>query len=969
MASIKRYPLPFLKHKKLVYAVINGDIEYVRANVPEKVAVDQSIIPYPGGQSTYMAFLAVEHDTPSVLEYLLQQGGDSSLKDHRGMNLFDKVASLPGANKEFTDILFVLENDSLSSLLNDQTATGNTAVHLAVATANLYTLNAMLKMSPDIMVATVKNTRGDTPLILAIKNRDSTMASMLFRYASHVSHEPLSTTDRDGYTALELADMYLPGFVSMMTIELSRPVSSSRSSSPLLKSRSRSSSLSVNDDELANNNELVFDDFLHDNAPLFNDDDDKRLADERVKALQKEYELIIEGKNTKINELIANMTDIRTPSEYNELVEASVRDKNRIDSLNSELSSKVTQLTATEQDLETTRSELITVKNELVTTQEYRHQDLIEIVNGDRHFNDERVTNQKVEIDELSDALAAISDEAQESNERINILNSEMAKLISERDFMEQNLSEKKKERKRKMGLLESKLNQALSKIASQDAEVKKKIIEIVGLKETVAALKDSIEVVKSNGLDTKAELKATQEGHATALTKLSKCDKTIAVMNKKNEGLKADLQVKEAVLKKRDENASEVSWSRSEIKKLTKLLNKAEVDKSELLDKVMALRQDVTYKEENVTSLAERVTELRRDLTKALQELAREIKKTADLTLKSAADKQLSDDLERQVKAQTSALSAYKDEIENVFKADSDKETEKLTAALTIELARTSDFERRVKDLMDANSALESNADQRIQTLESAINDTKNAYAIELKRRQVCETEASEERINHSMAITKMTDRRTISDRKLKDASKELEVARASITTLKETIETLKRNHTTLSDRRAKEFEDKLEASRATYEDALKDNIDYSEQEIRNIKTKMSELKIKFEKQLIAVESDYDDTLIAEAFKHKTDMAALRDEVKNDMSMLKERHKQELDELYTTYSNELSGMSKTRQVGFMKQNKQLKEQLEKQEVEFDIARRADEATHQETIYGMNKQINHLKRELTKMKA
>lgn len=208
----------FEQYKKLIRAVIRGKVDYVREMVPSNVAVNQPIISRPGGPATYMALLAVEHDQPQVLRYLLENRADLSKRDHRGMNMFSKVASLKHIRKDFTDMLFVPDNEKWSNLMNDQTITGNTAVHLAVTSKNLYTLDVMLKMTNKLKVATITNNNGDSPLILAIKNRLPTMASMLLEYTYYKSNEPLTTMDINGLTALEVADdCGFPFLVYMIT--------------------------------------------------------------------------------------------------------------------------------------------------------------------------------------------------------------------------------------------------------------------------------------------------------------------------------------------------------------------------------------------------------------------------------------------------------------------------------------------------------------------------------------------------------------------------------------------------------------------------------------------------------------------------------------------------------------------------------------------------------------------------------
>ena len=207
MSRVKPFPLPYLQVKKLIYAVVTGNLEEVKKNVPKEVNVNQPITPYLGaGESTYLSFLAIEHDRSSILEYLIEVGFDMFLKDKLGMNAFCKVASMPHASKALTDVLFNKRWSHLCGLLNDQNNAGNTPAHLAVN--NLYTLDVMLKMTDNLKIATIRNNRGDTPLAIAIKRGNSTAATMLVKYAKKVSHEPFSTTDKTGYTALELANMY-----------------------------------------------------------------------------------------------------------------------------------------------------------------------------------------------------------------------------------------------------------------------------------------------------------------------------------------------------------------------------------------------------------------------------------------------------------------------------------------------------------------------------------------------------------------------------------------------------------------------------------------------------------------------------------------------------------------------------------------------------------------------------------------
>ena len=207
-ATLKSYPVPYVKCKKLVLALMSGNLDFVREQIPKKVHVNQIMEPYPGRALSYPVFIAVEYDSSAViLDYILRQGADALLRDHMGYSVFMKAASLPYVNKKTVDALFGKWGDA-GEMLNDQHSSGNTPVHMAVASNNVYLLDKLLSSSNLVRVSTIKNRKGDTALTLAIKcNRGPVMTSMLVAHAKETK-ESLITTDGNGYTALELATLF-----------------------------------------------------------------------------------------------------------------------------------------------------------------------------------------------------------------------------------------------------------------------------------------------------------------------------------------------------------------------------------------------------------------------------------------------------------------------------------------------------------------------------------------------------------------------------------------------------------------------------------------------------------------------------------------------------------------------------------------------------------------------------------------
>lgn len=217
-ASLRNYPLPYTLCKHLIHAVSTGDLESVKKHVPLSVHVNQPVTEYCGGAATYLSLLAVAHNKADILKFLLTLGADALLRDPVGMNIFSQAASMSYVSTDVIDVLLVAHNNG--EFLNDQIpSTGNTALHLAVINKNAYVVQKLISMGSVVRACTIKNRCGDTPLGLSIKlsRGNPTIAIMLIKYAMHVTGESLSTTDKRGYTVLELAKMYdMPSVVATL---------------------------------------------------------------------------------------------------------------------------------------------------------------------------------------------------------------------------------------------------------------------------------------------------------------------------------------------------------------------------------------------------------------------------------------------------------------------------------------------------------------------------------------------------------------------------------------------------------------------------------------------------------------------------------------------------------------------------------------------------------------------------------
>ena len=223
---IKPYAIPFDQGKKLIYAVIKGDIKTIKELVPRTFNPNQPFMVSPGGPKNYLGILAITNDRPGVLIELLKLGLWTTSKNERSLNLFTEAASIKQVSPAIIDILFRPSNDGY--YLNDQPASleFNTAVHMAALNNNLYLLEKLLDMGFKVKVGTLKNSYGDSALSLAIKTGRATSALMMAWYMIGVSRESWEkVVDKDGYNALELAKRHsMPAVVEALETKIKGPL-------------------------------------------------------------------------------------------------------------------------------------------------------------------------------------------------------------------------------------------------------------------------------------------------------------------------------------------------------------------------------------------------------------------------------------------------------------------------------------------------------------------------------------------------------------------------------------------------------------------------------------------------------------------------------------------------------------------------------------------------------------------------
>ena len=214
--ALLQYSLLYNRAKKVIREIHKQYISTVKDFVPDIINVNQPVIPCYGGLFSYFTFLAVENNAGEILRYLIEIVAYALVKNPKEENLFARVAVTPTLSKDIVDMLFVREN--YGEHLNDQMQYGNTLMHYAVLSNNVYVLDMIFKMGP-IRVSSIRNNKGDTALNLSIKlaKGNPTVPSMFVQHVFKYS-ELISIPDSDGYTPVELAEMYnLPGVVEIIS--------------------------------------------------------------------------------------------------------------------------------------------------------------------------------------------------------------------------------------------------------------------------------------------------------------------------------------------------------------------------------------------------------------------------------------------------------------------------------------------------------------------------------------------------------------------------------------------------------------------------------------------------------------------------------------------------------------------------------------------------------------------------------
>lgn len=422
MAAIKDFALPYTRSRKLVQAIVKGDMDYVTSVVPESVNVNQAIESYPGSPSTHLSMLAVANNSIDMLEYFMDMGADALVRDRVGMNLFSKVASTPRLDKRITDTLFFQDNDG--EHLNDQSINGNTVVHAAVLAKNVYTLSALLNMSSVIRVATIRNSKGDTPLALAIKTAggNPTIPMMLINYATDVTQEPLSTTDARGNTAMDIAfALDMPGVVEAIraancALRVNKQQYAQHWCIPRGASHRSVSVKSESERERESISGMSIESFIY-------DEPDPRRVDETPAAPEPEATSAIVTEMLSLHETNAKLTAINESTQK------------RIDDLEQLLVDKEDELTNCREDNTITRDSMMaTIDDYNDRIQEYiRRVAELESTESDRLSAIASLTSDLRDMTDQRDALVSETERIKNTNQALlTQAEGKQAKVISE---------------------------------------------------------------------------------------------------------------------------------------------------------------------------------------------------------------------------------------------------------------------------------------------------------------------------------------------------------------------------------------------------------------------------------------------------------------------------------------------------------------------------------------------------------
>ncbi|XP_070182190.1 myosin-11-like [Littorina saxatilis] len=989
MASLKRYPLPFQRVRKLVYAVVNGDLEYVRSVVPKQVNVNQAVIPYPGGASTYLAFIAVDHNKPEALEYLIEHGLDSSVKDRQGMNLFCKVANMPHISKEFTDKLFVEQNGSLNNLLNDQTASGNTAVHLAVS--NLYTLTAMLRMTDELRVATIRNIQGDTALALAIKTggKDNpTVATMLAEYAMNVSHEPLSTTDRDGYTPIELAGMY--GITSLVRLLTSgRRRHKHRTPSPQMSRSMSRSTISVasargSDDEEGSMYEDEM--FVHksaseerlDNGGLVAEiirlqetnerlqaelddivaniptgriseedcnlavDNTKRLLKDEMDQMRSDLETVIEKKDAHIVELTRTLGNYPETEKLREKIRDLEKNKDALVSDRNTLGDMFTEVNNINEHL---KDNLAKKDEELAAAEGYRSEltDQQALLMERVKLASATIMALRATVDTLREDVDTLWDSVDGRNQLVDELQDTIASKDREIEMIRESAEGDAKDLTRKIAGLravvaeKSEAASAHGKLLNdQKARISALQVEVEALQDDVA---DQEDVIREKDEEKGALADVDNKKIGTLEARLAKFGNLETALRATKQELAAAKD--ESITK--NEVINDLKYQLGKHAQVTAgMRNKLDEMKGELTGRTRDIQKRL---DEQTRELADRYFEIktlreeRSDCDLEIKTLRQELD---GLDLERANLREELDGRNREIQESQASVQALTAKVE--------KQTSSLSEAMNKKFAIE-------KDLVTAENtvaSLEDDKETHKKALGKAIKDhndymTRTVLEIETREKQI---QTLEGRLR-TVAGTK---------NQLEEVTSKLDVANGKVANLTGELESLKKDYA----RQLKDAKDEAGADIKKVKNAYKEQLDAvneaHEQNLNMIKTKLAAAKSAFDKQIAEYEQECETALEEEMQRNKKVVEEMKQDHQIEIDNLKEQHKDALEDIYKTCTDEISDSNRMRQI------RQLKQELMDLEDATDVKMRAAESHHQAELRELLDKIEALKRDNSKLK-
>lgn len=1002
MAPLKRYPLPYLEVKKLVHAVITGNLQGVQEIVPEEVDVNQAITPYPGGVSTYLSFLAVDHNRPGVLRYLMGVGLDATVKDHGGMNLFCKVASMPHASKELTDILFNETNSPLSNLLNDQTAAGNTTVHLAVH--NLYTLAAAMGMSTDLRVATVRNNNGDTPLAFAIKSArgNPVAASMLVKYAKEVSHEPFSTTDKGGYTALELAKMYdLPSLVGEITSSPRPP--------PLV---SMPATAAVVPTKM---------------TPVASEDEEEEGGDTDTESLAYDYEKGELGRPLSDNE--KNVFEVSPSTDTGSTIVGLAREistlTQRIDELE-EINEKLRSQLLADQFAKLNILSLEDCEKKVDRTREL----MIEQMDSDKARLEDSINQKDAQIEELGARLADLSGldldgsrtstlkrdndalrerldfvmlantDLEEKNSRLQETNSALEEKLTAVEQAAKSLEDRLRDANRakfeieRVQLANLEQNEAnLAEAARENNDLERRFVEA---NDELTRVMEEASVLSGEKARLLERIRTARDAITDLQNKLAEAERTKLDLERVNAAqaesvrdLKMEAEQRDDKIKKSQEKTLEAI---NLIEDLNAKVGKLREEKTNLEDIIAdqedfieAIRKETDKELADMLSQAETAREANRKFAADTKAEVAALKLEAVATKRDLDDRAIRiENLETIVTARDKTITDLKKQLETELAATRAGHESQI-AILTLEVASIKEDRnkkvRALKDRVDKLTSEVASANEKKAELEKGITFIEvdmQTLKEEVARYKKDAKDATEELANFQSYATIENEKHTSKVQSMERRIKTCNTSKMALTTANNQLEEDKKKMSEAMvalTSKQKELEKRvLDITRECTENIEKKEEYYNEQlavmtrERANkdemIKRQIESIVVKHKEELAVTEREYEELLKDHEAKFKATMREIERDHKTAIDELKKTQTEELDKMYAAYESELTSNKRYR---IMKENRQLKQRIEDIDDTIDKRLRAAEVKHQEQLHRVLDDLNKSKQEVKRL--